>query len=356
MGLSSNNTTSLAGGQKRKHSTPAKSPRPKSPFEAILARIKPERLLRVKRVRPSTLVLYDSFVQQFVEWSKRVKCSLGTLQTVDRAMAIYFHMLFEDGAPMTTASYTLFGWITLKTVPRCPERDLLPLARAALTAWRGVKISKARVGMPPQVVYAFAAFCVESDQVWAAAAVLLQYDLYARPSEILNVSGRDLVPPVRPLCLSWGVVFGSADFSEVTKTGCSDDVVLANSSHRVYAHRILEKLGKQFLHQDVKFFKATLAQYEELFRRFSRLRKLKPGMFTPHCIRHSGPSFDAIHELRSLQTIQSRGRWACLASVNRYKKPGRLLLEASRLPMSLRTHPESVAHDTLSCILSHKWD
>lgn len=68
------------------------------------------------------------------------------------SMATYFSLLFDDGVSMTVASYTLFGWITLKTVPACPERDLLPLSRAALTAWRGARIARGRVGVPPQVM------------------------------------------------------------------------------------------------------------------------------------------------------------------------------------------------------------
>lgn len=55
--------------------------------------------------------------------------------------------------------------------------------------------------MPPQVVFSFANFCIKHDARLAAAAVLLQYDLYLRPSEVLSISGRDIVRPV--------VAFGS---------------------------------------------------------------------------------------------------------------------------------------------------
>lgn len=41
--------------------------------------------------------------------------------------------------------------------------------------------------------------------------------------------------------------------------------------------------------------------------------------------RHSGPSYDAIHQLRSLPEIQQRGRWSCPGSVARYKRPGSAL-------------------------------
>lgn len=345
------------GGRKRKREVKTSQDRDEnSKYQTILAKIKPERMLRVKRIRPKTLISYAYHAELFLEWCKTTRRKVVNGIQADKNMAIYFNALFEDGEPMNTASYTLFGWIALRTVPQSPERDLMPLSRAALTAWRGACISKMRVGLPPQVIFHFAAFCVAHDEHWAAAAVLLQYDLYARPSEILNVRGRDLVPPVRNMCLHWGVIFGNADHLETTKAGCSDDVVFANSPHRSFAHKILQRFGKLFLHVDQPLFKGNLAQYEALFRQFSKHYKLKKSIFTPHCIRHSGPSFDAIHNHRTLPEIQTRGRWACLASVNRYKKPGRLLLEASKLPHVLREAKNCVLHDTLSSILSHRWD
>ena len=346
----------LAGRKRKLESGTSQDSDANSKYHSILAHVKPERKLRIKRIQPKTLIAYASYVALFLDWCKETKRRGVSGQQADKHMAIYFNALFDDGEPLNTASYTLFGWIALRTVPRSPERDLMPLSRAALTAWRGVRNSKMRVGLPPQVIYHFAAFCVAHDEHWAEAAVLLQYDLYARPSEMLEIRGRDLVPPVRNMCLHWGVIFGNADHGETTKAGCSDDVVFANTPHRAYAHKILQRLGKLFLHQDLPLFKGNLAQYEALFRTFSKQYKLKKRIFTPHCIRHSGPSFDAIHNHRTLPEIQARGRWACLASVNRYKKPGRLLLESAKLPSALRDAKDSVLHDTLSSILSHRWD
>ena len=327
-----------------------------SQYEVILNKVKPERLLRVKRVKPNTVIAYNQHVQRFLTWVNARRLNVTVDSKVDRAMAIYLNMLYEDGEALNTASYTLFGFIALKMIPKGPERDLLPLSRSALTAWRGTRVVKARVGSPPQVIYAFAKFCCECDCVEAAAASLIQYDLYARPSEVLGLRGRDLVPPVPGLSQHWGVIFGNADFGERCKTGDTDDIVFADSKHRSFAGTLLKFLGRKFLSRDVALFDLTLAQYEDLCRKFSRKFKLSAGFFTPHCLRHSGPSYDAIHQLRCLAAIQARGRWACAASVNRYKKPGRLLLEASKLPSALKQVQSHVLQDTLACILSHSWN
>ena len=172
---------------------------------------------------------------------------------MDRAMAIYFNMLFEDGESLNTVSYTLFGFNALKIIPKGPERGLLPLSRSALTAWRGSRVVKARLGSPPQVIFAFAKFCCDCNSVEAAAASLIQYD--------------------------------------------SDDTIFADSKHRSFAGTLLKFLGHKFQGCDVALFDVSLGQYEDLCRKFTKKIKLSAGFFTPHCLRHSGPSCDAVHKI-----------------------------------------------------------
>ena len=209
--------------------------------------------------------------------------------------------------------------------------------------------------MPPQVVFAFASFCIKHGSLHAAVAALLQYDLYTRPSEILGIAGTDLVAPVRGMSGFWGVIFGNSDRQERTKTGAMDDVVLADSLHRPWSNVLLRHLGRKMKNVHTHVFSLTLAQYEDWFRRFSSLHQLPPDTFSPHTLRHSGPSFDALHKHRNLSEIQQRGRWASASSVQRYKKPGRLLMQASKLPLSLQEFDKSRLHTALSTVLSQQW-
>lgn len=270
-------------------------------------------------------------------------------------MSIYFDQLFEDGCTMSSASYTLFGYLALKCVPDRPERDMFPLSRAALGAWKGSRGGTSRVGMAPQVIFHFAWYCVLHLEWDAAAAVLLQYDLYARPSEILQLRGRDLIPSVSAFNSPWGVLLGNSEFGETTKSGAQDDVVLADSPHRTWANKLLKHIGKLYIGHDDRIFQISLPQYEQLFRNFSKQSGLKMSLFTPHVVRHSGPSFDLINEYRTIETIQARGRWVSPHSAARYRKPGRLLMTAANLPASLRTYTEEPLHSALHRILSHSW-
>ena len=270
-------------------------------------------------------------------------------------MSIFFDELFEDGAAMTVASYTLFGYLLLKLVPSVPERQCLPLSRASLGAWRSNRAGSSRVGMVPQVIYHFADFCAVLGEIQASLAVLVQYDLFARPSEILGMKFGDIVKAVQAFGTPYGVLFGNADFGSVTKTGATDDVVLADSPHRPWCNDLLKFLFRCMTEPQASVFSLSLHQYEELFRRFSKQFGIRSGLVTPHVIRHSGPSFDIIHQHRTFETIQTRGRWTATQSVNRYRKPGRLLMEASRLPRFFDKYTEEPLHRALSSILRSRW-
>ena len=184
---------------------------PDSAYESFLAGIRPERKLRVRRIKKTTLLQYDGCVKAFTRWAGESKRSLVTSDKVDVAMSIYFHELFEADSSFNLASHTLFGWIALKMVPKQAERLLLPLARSALASWKSERPGETRVGVPPQVVMAFACYCVKHGCFQAAVAALMQYDLYARPSEILCIVGSDIVAPVRGMSNAWGVVFGNSE-------------------------------------------------------------------------------------------------------------------------------------------------
>ena len=322
-------------------------------YEALVRSVPKERQLRVRRVSKPTLFKYHEHCIAFIDWCRRKHRSFSSHKAADKSMSIYFLELFDDGASFNVASYSLFGWITLKLIPHGAERDMMPLTRSALTAWKGSRIAKSRVGVPPEVIFRFAAFCTSRDLVEVGLIALLQYDLYARPSEVLSLRTRDLIQPVHSLCSKWGVIFGNSEYGERTKVGATDDAVFADSPHRAWCEKLLKKIHKQCSGRDEPVFLTSLASYEDACRKFSTAYKLPSGIFTPHVLRHSGPSFDVIHQHRSLQQIQVRGRWASLTSVNRYRKPGRLLIQSSRFPAVFQAK-SSCLDAALTTILS-KW-
>ena len=238
------------------------------------------------------------------------------------SMATYFSLLFDDGVSMTVASYTLFGWITLKTVPACPERDLLPLSRAALTAWRGARIARGRVGCH----HRSCCLCYLLHQTWSrlgSGCCPCAVRSLRSATRILGVTGRDKRHwstdrlPILSLNVwvgSFWMLIGHCFLAHCLNNmkSCSEASQNYISWSKVFSHRT-----------------ALDTQVPAM------TQSMSCGRYKPFKLVAAGPARP--------QLVGT-------------KKPGRLLLEVSRLPPSLKVGSSSLAHDTLTCILSHTWD
>lgn len=149
-------------------------------------------------------------------------------------------------------------------------------------------------------------------------------------------------------------MFGNSEFSRPRKKGTFDDAVFADSTCRPWCGDLIKRIYRCLGHNSRPVFQITLSQYESKFRFFSKNFKLPSGSFFPHVLRHSGPSFDVIHCHRSLAQVQARGRWASSSSVARYRKPGRLLLQATKFPIRLQNYSSALSKSALATLLS-KW-
>eukprot|EP00435_Cladocopium_sp_Y103_P006166 s2932_g2.t1 len=137
------------------------------------------------------------------------------------------------------------------------------------------------------------------DNPQAAAALLLQLDTYARPSEIVSLEHEDVIKPVSKHCKFWGVIFGNSDLGHTTKTKTQDDTVLLDSLDRDYAPGVLKMVVqcKRFKH-GLLFPELTLAGYEAAFRTARQSIGLAQFQLTPRAVRHSGPSVDSLNKSR----------------------------------------------------------
>ena len=84
--------------------------------------------------------------------------------------------------------------------------------------------------------------------------------------------------------------------------------------------------------------------YPEMVNSFrDAVGELGLPIFVPYELRHSGPSWDKLHQRRSQLAIMRRGRWRSLASLARYEKGGMLMKEYANLSKTLRIHFEQCA-------------
>jgi integrase len=154
---------------------------------------------------------------------------------------------------------------------------------------------------------------------------LLEFDTYARPSEWLGVQADHLLKPIRGadgMAACWSVTFFPATGIAVSKTRCQDDTIGigVTSVRRLWLNSIVKQL-KLKRHGQL-LFTLTLANYEKSFKQACVKAQLPPSV--PHQLRHGGASLDSMNGTSEV-VIMGRGRWASLASVQRYRKPGRYL-------------------------------
>lgn len=278
-----------------------------------------------------TLVRYAEAVDRFQTYCLRRSLVLDCMDSVDIHMATFFADLMDDGFSYNDASYTLFGYIVLEANVSTPEKLLFPRSRGALKGWNARFPQSSRTGADPLIWFLIAEE-MSKTSIPSSAALMIQLDTYARPSEVLRIRKRDVVKPVTKQCRFWGIIFGNSSFGERTKTGTQDDTVLLDSL-TPDAAKVLSMVYKSCRHQnDLLFPSCSLDFYEKTMLKAKVAVGLGPFCLTPHTVRHSGPSMDFLNKARLPEEIMARGRWASLKSIQRYRKPGQLLAKMSKIP------------------------
>lgn len=287
------------------------------------------------RVKDPTLLKYNERVLAFEAYCRNKRFTLSHHDKTDRYLCEFFADLLESGATYNEASYTLFGFILLRSDESLPERSLFPRARQALKGWSTRYPQSSRTGADPIIWYLLADKLAETEPP-IAAALLLQLDTYARPSEIVNLKHGDVIRPSSKHCKFWGLIFGNSSFGQTTKTGTQDDTVLLNSADRPFVRDVLKWVVNKPSRASHRLFPdLTLKVYEKAMRAAKSQVGLGRFDLTPHTVRHSGPSADFLSRNRDAAEIQARGRWKTAKSIQRYQKPGQMMAKMNKLPVDV---------------------
>ena len=249
------------------------------------------------------------------------------------------------------------------------SRTDYPCAHRALRGFGRQAPGRERDPMPWDACVLLAADLLDdrrsAEEHHAGGALVLQFDLYARPSEILELVGSSVVSSAGSS--PSGVIIRPADDvdegsvqdleraqaglqrARPAKSGRFDGTVLVGECASVQAGRGLVhdflKALKRARQPNQLLFPFNLATYEKLLNAASARLKLGRLRLTPHTARHGGPSEDCYGGHRDIPAIQSRGRWEHPRSVARYRKPGKLLRQKKLLePMAKHVR---LAHQVL---------
>ena len=292
----------------------------------------PNKRLRASQVKPITLKRYATAVTELDSWANSRRCSLAP-KHVDANITRYLHEMCESGSSIIDARSVVYGFILLRCQSETPERFLLPQAKQALKGWATRFPTHSKAGVDLQVWDTIAWKCIQNDSLLTAAGIMLQGDTYARPSELLRITRGAVIRPRRSRSHFWGIVIDPQEQHTPTKTGEYDDCVLLDSPGREGIAVILKYLfNRTKLDSDKLFAGLSLTKYNEDINQACKELGLQKLKLTAHVLRHSGPSTDSYRKIRSLDLIQSRGRWKALSSMHRYRKPGRMLLLHQLVP------------------------
>ena len=262
-------------------------------------------------------------------------------QDLDLVLDRYLTHLFFRGHTVQEARYALYGVAFVRHVPTRASNSL-PLAKKSLKGFNMASPENLRDPAPWQAICLVAkrmAGLKTRQHVDAAAALVVMFDGYLRPSECLELEYQHVVPPPggRDSRLSrWALVIAPADEIKRTKTGQQDDTILMGTpgAGRGWVPNLLNALRLRARRQGSRLFHVDLPQLRALLHRHSHDLDLSQLNMTPHCLRHGGPSTDRLLNARSLQDVQRRGRWLAMDSVRRYEKHGRLLRQLNRMNWS----------------------
>eukprot|EP00971_Amphidinium_carterae_P344159 6484374-Amphidinium_carterae.1 len=300
------------------------------------------------KVSATTARRYGSLVMDF---AMRTNVDpAGALPALDTALAGEIGRLYFEGAGVGAAQFLMAAVAHVRLVRL---RDMAtPFAKAALSGFLRLARPRSRAPVPWEAVILMADWLSRQRSPrkhQAAAAMLLQYDIYARPSEILGLTRACISPP--PVgsddrLQAWTVTLFPSDATQrCSKTGSQDDSMRVGvpSSSREWIVNILMALFEISSSSMSPLFSIGLREYELAVKEASTACGFASMGITPHGFRHGGPSTDYALGLLSLGDIQLRGAWKCRKSVLRYQKSGRLMRQLGELTPQQREHATVLA-------------
>ena len=163
------------------------------------------------------------------------------------------------------------------------------------------------------------------------ASILVLLVTYMRPSELLALRKKDLVPPLVPLLPYWSIVLADSETGVSTETGNRwigpRGPAVASMGQQAPARTP----GRTSAGENLEFRFPAAATFFKTVSDTLGLTSL-----ALYQTRHRGASID-MHE------VQRRGQWKAFSSVTRYDRSSFLAADCQSLPRLLRDKPETLA-------------
>ncbi|CAK0844899.1 unnamed protein product [Prorocentrum cordatum] len=261
------------------------APQPRNPVE--------------RSVAPSTLHTYKAEVAEFRAWAAGRGLGLRTPEAADSAMSDNFDWLFAQREQPQAGRWTLHGYALLHLSHLGRGGHVLPRAKAALRGWIRQMPGRIRDPCPIEAAWLIAQWMLLKNQAfyfWCSLAVVMQVNAYVRPSALLDIKKKDLLPPLLQRgsrYVNWGLALAPSTRTGKTKSGEQDDTLIIGILDRAFVKDVAAFLHSSFREGERIFRHLTLPSYEKAVKDACEALELQSLRIVPHCFRHTGPSTDA---------------------------------------------------------------
>ena len=205
------------------------------------------------------------------------------------------------------------------------KKGTLVRAKRALRGWQKLMPPQSRLPLPKIIAYGMAQIMLALGQRDKCLKLLMDFDLYLRPSEGMDVLGQHVLAPVAgagPQYRKYSVIIRDQDQGQPDKTGTFDNtLILDNPATESWLGPLLHGLAVR-RGRDRPIFGFTREEFRKEFEGAAKQLGLKNVV--TYQLRHGGASEDLNARTRDYNSVQQRGRWKTDTSVRRYAKTGKL--------------------------------
>ncbi|CAK0847428.1 unnamed protein product, partial [Prorocentrum cordatum] len=290
--------------------------------------------LAAAKVRPRTQELYLGMILGLVRWLNMAFLPDWPRHTWGETLAEYAESIYDRGG--SKASTQRLAPALLWAEPalhRAGIREVFPLTHQTLKGWNVLEPSKSRPPVPFLAARAVACWLCRAGKPLSGLAVLIMFETYMRPSEVLALRARQVVVPLPKeggASIFLTFVVRASEYEIPTKTNTYDLSVpldLPRQQWMVDPISFVQALRGP----DDLFLGLGYNQLAEDFQSATSALGVSLLKATLYSLRHGGASRDRSTGARGLGAVQQRGGWKAFKSVLRYEKHGRLSLELRKL-------------------------
>jgi len=256
---------------------------------------------------------------------------------VDVSLLELFDELFFDGELLSSPGKTMSA---IKFFNPALVYDSLrisfPRAYRALKGWVSLEPialspGPTRVGFPEEAVWAHAGGLILRGRPLEAVGHLLMYDVYGRPSEIVDLLVGNLIPAAKHSMVegTMAIIIRPTELGRPGKTGLFDETLLLRQWIGCILPVLLALVA--VLPASSRLWPFDLSTFQEGLQEIANEVGTERLDVCLYSNRHGGASRDGLAGV-PLDVIKQRGRWKSDGSVRRYLKSGLLLKQLNLMP------------------------